>query len=290
MSLATAMSLSTIRPTSHEKENQSKSQDLPRRPISHEKENQSKSQDLPRRPTSHEKENQSKSQDLPSETKVAESDNVQVPNIQLQPPPGLKLSRHEPASCAWPDLSPNVGKPCVGNPMSSFAPPPPGFIVPKPPPGYSLSVNRSNPSTKRQEINIIEQARAILDEQKFLEFRHLSGSYAKGTISARRYYSSCSGLFGDTWFVIGPKLAETLPLPHQREELLTLFKSKQELTTFGYSSTRNSRKAKQKKPWQGTSNGGLKLNEEDYPSLSDSARQPDPTVPLPGWNTKIFVK
>ena len=155
MSLATAMSLSTIHPTSHEKENQSKPQDL-----------------------------------AGGGTKVAEhlqNDNVQVPIAQLQPPPGLKLSHHEPAfkeSCAWPDLTPHLEKPCVGISTSSFAPPPPGFIVPKPPPGYaSANYKKSNPSTKmREDINIIEQARTVLDnDQKFLEFRHLSGSYAKGT-------------------------------------------------------------------------------------------------------------
>lgn len=248
------------------------------------------------------------------------------PRGQLQPPPGLgppapivpELSLSDATSSRecieWPDLTalkrhlptvapaPPPTTSYTGNPQPSYAPPPPGFTtykVPSQPPGYASSTASKviPPSKPPPASNIIQTAKVLLNnDQKYSEFRRLSGLYARGAIPVRSYYRSCANLFGGFWEDIGPKLAQTLPNPEQQQELLALFPGKPG-STVAYSQVTTAggreRRMKPKGSWQFGSNGdrgSVRLSEEEYPSLSASAHQPDPTIPLPGWNVKVSVK
>lgn len=264
------------------------------------------------------KENQKKPQPVTiaentKPTILPHKDTVPAPTVstrQLRPPPGLGPPLPElsvavlsvDASNAWPDLTQSVGLPVNGNPPSSSVPPPPGFIAPKPPPGLTknppqktnLSTNKKPPS----DSTIIDRARELLNEQKFAEFKRLSVSYAKVEIPVKIYYRRCASLFGDAWADIVPELAKTMPDNSRRDELIAFSHRMQEPQAPAYSriatgggSGRRFKPNKGSSSWQThSSRDTVQLSEEEYPSLSTSARQPNPTITPSGWNVKVSVK
>ena len=218
----------------------------------------------------------------------------------------------------WPDLVSNSRKPpppavIPAPPLSTSTRlppslPPPGFHIRNQPPRYaaytaSFQHKFNPPPVSQPSTNVIQTAKNLLNNDRdYAEFRRLSGLYAKGAISVKSYYRTCAGLFGDAiWQDIGPRLAQTLPKQDKQHELLALFRGwSLGRPTLNYSQVtsavgRQEMRRRQKGNWQlgsGVPAGSksCQLSEEDYPSLSASSKQPDPAIPLPGWNMKVSVK
>ena len=78
-------------------------------------------------------------------------------------------------------------------------------------------------SVKNMEKSVIDLVVQALDRdrEKFNHFRNLSGWYRNSEITVREYVVRCRQLFGDLkWMVVGPQLAQVMPIEGKRNELL----------------------------------------------------------------------
>lgn len=183
-------------------------------------------------------------------------------HTHAQPPPGM----HIPNPVVPMQVSPNIGKRGI------------------PPPGFTDQYIRGN--SRIIEAEVIDRVRKVLsyDQGKFTQFMTLSGWYRNGELSVQEYSAQCRELLGRAWEEIGPQLARVLPSKTQRKELLSLFRGKHTLrhstnqASVPHSSAWHSQMGRSKH---------VMLNDEEYPTLSSAAGQPDPPRVSNPWSTKV---
>ena len=205
--------------------------------------------------------------------------------------------------------------------------PPPGLTLSSdrgafgPPPGFAMGPSLEEPvrpfsnqyrhhqhqdsrnGHKLLEAEIIAKVRRMLeyDNVKFSEFKTLSGWYKNNEISVQEYAAQCYPLFGEAWQEIGPQLARVLPVQSKQRELMALFRATRASDNIPVGRRAKSKKSKARmapppgleKPWvsgRPSSKVGLHsfmLSEDEYPTLSAAAKQPDPPKVLyEQWNMK----
>lgn len=205
--------------------------------------------------------------------------------------------------------------------------PPPGLMLSSdrgafgPPPGFAMGPSLeeslrpfsnqyrhhqhqdSRNGHKLLEAEVITKVRRMLeyDNVKFSEFKTLSGWYKNNEISVQEYAAQCYALFGEAWQEIGPQLARVLPVQSKQRELLALFRATRASDNIPMGRRIKSKKSKARmaqppgleKPWvsgRPSSKVGLHplmLSEDEYPTLSVAAKQPDPPKVLhEQWNMK----
>ena len=113
---------------------------------------------------------------------------------------------------------------------------PPGFVTPQwqliqqdsvynrssNPTSASVAADTALSAKSKEEcvINLVRQA-LDHDREKFNHFRNLSGWYRNSEITVQEYVLRCRQLFGDSdWRVVGPQLAQVMPIEGKRNELL----------------------------------------------------------------------
>lgn len=173
-------------------------------------------------------------------------------------------------------------------------------------PGSALSAKNSGGS------KVFEDIRKALDynKEKFKSFQTLSGWFRGGEMPLVEYSTRCEGLFGPQWWAeIGPLVAKAMPHGEKREELLVLFGGR--ATSSTSSSKQKSKKSSKAKKgstpsaWTGGSGGELEeqswrvqgrgksnhaVSEEEYPSLSEASKLPQPPkTQNNAWNVSVHT-
>ena len=201
--------------------------------------------------------------------------------------------------------------------------PPPGLTISSdrsvfgPPPGFAIGPSLEEPlrpfsnqyrhhqhqdsrnGQKVMEAEVIAKVRRMLDYDnvKFSQFKALSGWYKNNEISVQEYAAQCYPLFGEAWQEIGPQLARVLPVQSKQRELLALFRTTRASDDIPMGRRIKSKKSKARmaqppgleKPWTSGRPLGLHslmLSEDEYPTLSAAAKQPDPPKLHEQWNMK----
>ena len=175
-----------------------------------------------------------------------------------------------------------------------------------------FSTKSTTPSTdssirRSMQSQLIERVRKLLDydKDKFTYFKTLMGWYKNGEITVEEFKARCLGLFGSNqWIEIGPDLAEMMPNPEKKNELLSSFGVRSGVAKGVTSTIISSAKSRKRVPacvpsvWGTgpvapvrTSNynsmSSARLSHEEYPTLGSAVHQPKPIPQPTPWNVVI---
>lgn len=167
----------------------------------------------------------------------------------------------------------------------------------------TLSTDTSLKRSKQSQL--IEKVRKSLDydKDKFTRFKTLMGWYKNSEISVEEFKAQSMALFGSyQWRETGPVLAEMMPNPEKKNELLSSFGARSGVTKNV--TTTSSAKSRKRVPasvpfvWGTgpvapvrTNNynamSTARLSHEEYPTLGSSMHQPKPLPQPTPWNVVI---
>ena len=174
-----------------------------------------------------------------------------------------------------------------------------------------FSTKPTTPSTessiRSKQSQLIEKVRQSLgyDKDKFTRFKTLMGWYKNSEVSVEEFKAQCLALFGgNQWMEIGPQLAEVMPNPEKKNELLSSFGVRSGVAKSVAMTTSSSAKSRRRVPASVPSVWGTgpvvpvrtnnynamstaRLSHEEYPTLGSAVHQPKPLPQPTPWNVVI---